>query len=194
MNTAIEADGNVDSITLRLDFIDKEYRESVFSDLIDLIKEKKTVAMKYDEEKSTKYRQITNLLNSNTKIATISRSAYRYENQNILSIIQQYCINISFFGLKRYNEQIDTKSLLLLKTIVAYLNTNNKLYSITQLDVCSDVPYQTDNLLAVCVNRKARKQYYLLGNYDKDGNNIQTNSGTYEIEKFESPQKQNNTI
>ncbi|MDX9743407.1 MAG: hypothetical protein RBT59_06275 [Arcobacteraceae bacterium] len=193
-NKNIFVDGYVDSITLRIDFIDKDYRAAVFSELCNFVKEKKIVAVKYDEEKSTQYRQITNLLSSNTTIATISRSAYTYANQNLLSNIQQYYIAISFFGLKRYSKRIDEKSFLLLQNIVAYLNTNNIPYCLTQFDISADVPCHTNSLLAVCLKRKLKTQYHPLGQYDEYSKNIQTNNGTYEIERFESTKKQNNVM
>lgn len=187
-------DSYVDSIALRIDFVDKEYREVVFRQLSNFVKEKKIVAIQYDNENSTKYRQVTNLLSSNTIIAKITRSAYTYDNHNLPSPIQHYYLAISFFGMKRYDEKIDEKSMLLLKNIVAYLNTNNVSFSLTQLDIAVDIKQNTNNLLAVCINRKAKTQYHQLGTFDSFGKNIQTNSGTFEIEKFESIQKQNNVM
>lgn len=173
----IMLDGYVDTIQLRLDYLDKQYRDLIFNEIITFIKSKKLVSIKYDKERSNQYCQIVNLNSSNTKIATISKNSYTQSH------IKQYTITISFFGLKRYIPTIDEKSMLLLKNIVAYLNTSNMPTSLTNLDLAMDVNCHEDQILAVPYNR-GKKQYYQLGKYDEDGAMIQEYDGTYAIEKF----------
>jgi hypothetical protein len=114
-------------------------------------------------------------------VAEISKSGYPVPYCNITN----YYINISFHGLKSYNKKIEDKSEQLLKSIVAFINSNNMPEpSLSQFDICTDVACDIEHLVLVCVNRNRRKQYYPLGKYDEDGSLIQLHEGTYEVEKF----------
>lgn len=186
-NNIKRVDGWVDSVKLRLDYVDKGYRDFTFSEIISFIKSKKLVSIQYDKEKSNQYCQIIKLISSNTTIATLSKNSY-----TTFKTIKQYTITISFYGLKRYQKEIDKRSLLLLKNIAAFLNSDNNYFSITELDICTDYDCHIDNLVAVCVNRKSRKKYNPLGEEDVDGKRVQKHKGTYDVEKFESHEKSKN--
>lgn len=181
-------DGYVDSIKIRVDFVDKSYRDTLYNNILDFLKEKNLVAIKYDEKKSNLYCQITKLRSSYTTVATITKTAFTH------CFINHFTLSIAFHGLYRYNKKLDDKSKLLLKNITAYLNTKAFPFIITQFDICTDIPFNIENLVALCVNRKSRKSYHPLGKYDEYGNKIQTYDGTYEIEKFESKEKRNNVM
>jgi len=174
----IYVEGYIDSIQLRLNYIDKDFRNIVFNNIIGFIISKKLVAPQYDKKYSTRYSQVTNLISANTKLATISK------NQYTSLFINKFTITISFYGIKRYNKLIDDKTMLLLKNISAYLNTTGIIFSISQCDISTDIKCYIDNILVVPYNRNKRKQYNSLGLYDNNGDSIQYYDGTYEIEKF----------
>ena len=188
----ISIDGIVDSVKYRITFIDKKYRDEVANDIIDFIRSTKLVHIKTDEKASNEYCQVIKLRSSNTTIASITTSTFctMHDFQNI----NNYYISIAFYGLVRYQRKLDAKSKLLLQTITAYLNTKKHPFIITQFDISTDIKFPLENLVAVCVNRKSRKKYHPLGTYDDNGNKIQENDGTYEVEKFESKEKRNNVM
>lgn len=185
-------DGIVDSVKYRIDFVDKNYRNKVANDIIDFIASTKLVHIKTDEKASNEYYKVIKVRSSNTTIASITTSTFctMHDFQNI----NNYYIAVAFHGLVRYQKKLDAKSKLLLQTITAYLNTNKLPFIITQFDISTDIKCPLENLVAVCVNRKSRKKYNLLGTYDENGNKIQENEGTYEVEKFESKEKRNNVM
>ena len=185
-------DGIVDSVKYRIDFVDKNYRNKVANDIIDFIASTKLVHIKTDEKASNEFCQIQKLRSSNTTIASITTSTFctMHDFQNI----NNYYIAVAFHGLVRYQKKLDAKSKLLLQHITAYLNTKKLPFIITQFDISTDIKCPLSNLVAVCVNRKSRKKYHPLGTYDDNGNKIQKNEGTYEIEKFESKEKRNNVM
>lgn len=187
----INIDGNVDSVKFRINFIDKDYRDKILDEILDFIISKKLIHIHYDEKSSNEYCQIRKL-KSSTTLASIVTSTYCTVND--FKNINNYYISISFHGLIRYQKNLDDRSKLLLQYIAAYLNTNKLPFIITQFDIATDIKCHLSYLVAVCVNRKSRKKYHYLGTYDENGNKIQENDGTYEVEKFESKEKRNNVM
>lgn len=187
----INIDGNVDSVKYRLVFISKDHRDKVLNEILDFIISLKLIHVHYDEKLSNEYFQIRKLKSSST-LASIVTSTYCTVND--FKNINNYYISISFHGLIRYQKNLDNKSKLLLQYITAYLNTNKLPFIISQFDISTDIKCPLSNLVAVCVNRKSRKKYHPLGIYDDNGNKIQENEGTFEVEKFESKEKRNNVM
>lgn len=181
-------DGYVDSINLSIDFVDKSYRDEVYKNIINYIKNKDLVGIQYDKKKSNSYFQITKLISSNTTIATLTKKAFTPY------FVTQFRITIGFHGLHRYNKKVDDKSKLLLQNIAAYLNAKDIHFVITQFDICTDIPCPIEELVVMCVNRKSSKKYHPLGTYDEDGNKIQTHDTTYEVEKFKSKESRDNVM
>ena len=167
-------------------------RTSLFKTLINFLRARNIVGIKYNKEKSTKYYQITELLHGNTKIASIDRGYYQNDNNSFNP--DYYYINISFYGLKRYSKIKDEASLLLVRTITAFLNTYNIDFKLIELDIAMDVQAPIDNILAVCVRRSPNIEYYQLGDSYSNGETIQEDIGTYYLENFKSfKQKKNAT-
>ena len=182
----------VDTLGIRCVYDSKHQRDSLFHALIAFLIEKKIVGIKYNTERSTEYYQITELLYRNTKLATIAKGYYQNDNNRFNP--DYYYININFYGLKRYHNKKDKVSLLLVRTIVAFFNTNNIDFILTELDVAMDIESKIDNILAVCISKSPNVSYYPLGDTDKSGTTIQENKGTYYIEKFESNKQKKNAM
>lgn len=189
----ISIDGVVDSVKYRIDFIFKDHRDKVLNEILNFIITLKLLHIHYDKKLSNEYFQIRKLKSLNTTVGSIITSTYCTTNDKLQSITNYY-ITISFQGLIRYQKNLDDKSNLLLQYITAYLNSKKFQFIITQFDIATDIKYTLENLVAVCVNRKSRKKYHYLGTYDDNGNKIQENEGTYEVEKFESKEKRNNVM
>jgi len=167
-------------------------RTSLFKTLINFLRARNIVGIKYNKERSTKYYQITELLHGNTKIASIDRGYYQNDNNSFNP--DYYYINISFYGLKRYSKIKDEASLLLVRTITAFLNTYNIDFKLIELDIAMDVQAPIDNILAVCVRRSPNIEYYQLGDSYSNGETIQEDIGTYYMEYFESFKQKNNAM
>lgn len=189
----ISIDGVVDSVKYRIDFIFKDHRDKVLNEILNFIITLKLVHIHYDKKLSNEYFQIRKLKSLNTTVGSIITSTYCTTNDKLHSITNYY-ITISFQGLIRYQKNLDDRSNLLLQYITAYLNSKKFQFIITQFDIATDIQCSLKNLLAICVNRKSRKKYHPLGTYDDNGNKIQENEGTYEVEKFESKEKRNNVM
>jgi len=182
----------IDTLGIRCECDSKYQRDSLFSRLINFLREKKIVAIKYNEKRSNKYYQVTDLLFANRKLATINKGYYKNEN-NILNP-DYYYININFYGLKRYNIEKDDASILLIKLITAFLNTKKIHFILIELDIAMDIESKIENILALCTRRSPNVNYYQLGNTDIKGKNIQDNKGTYYIEKFNSYKQKKNAM
>lgn len=182
---------HIDTLGIRCECDNKEQRDSLSNALIDFLKEKNIVGIKYDEEQSSKYYQITKLQYSNTKLATIAKGYYVNDTS---FDSDYYYINISFYGLKRYSKIKDEASLLLVRTITAFLNTYNIDFRLTELDIAMDILSPIHNILAVCVRRSPNIDYFQLGETNANGMKIQKDEGSYYIEKYQSKKQEKNAM
>ncbi len=100
-----------------------------------------------------------------------------------------FFIKIIFAGLQTYDIQVDMTSSNYLWVIVAYINTRQLRWDLSELDIAIDVPHvKFENLLAICTSHTSRTKYHILGEVQRyDG---QT---TY-IEKFETEDAKNTAI
>ena len=185
-------DTYIDTVGLRCVNNSKEERDYLFNTIVDFISKTKMVGVAYDKKRSTKYYQITNFQSGNTNLGTIAKGYY--ENSTNGYNMDYYYININFYGLKRYHETKDDASKLLVRTIAAFLNTNTIYFGLTELDIAMDIRSKINKILAVCIKRSANVEYFELGDIDEDGNAIQENEGTYNIEKFESFKSKKNAM
>lgn len=181
----------IDTLSIRCECDNKKQQEGLFNALMDCLIERKIVGIRYDEEQSGKYYQITKLQHGNTKLATIAKGYYINDTS---FNPEYYYINISFYGLKRYNKVKDDASLLLVRTITAFLNTYNIDFKLTELDIAMDIPSPINNILAVCVRRSPNIQYYQLGDIDSDGKKIQKDGGTYYMENQSSSKQKKSAM
>ena len=184
---------HIDTIGLRCVCYSKYDRDNMFNKIITFIKEQHRVGIVFDKKISTKYYQTTKLQFGNSTLATISKGYFEQTSKSGYRA-EYYYININFYGLMRYNKNIDNISLFLVHTVSAYLNTNNIHFRLTEIDMAMDINAQLDNVLALCTKRTANINYFQLGTIDIDGNDIQEYSGTYNIEKFESHKQKKNAM
>lgn len=173
----------IDTLGIRCECDNREQRDNLSDAITDCLKERKTVAITYDKEHSSKYYQITKLRYGNTTLGTIAKG-YFQKDTNIDP--DYFYINISFYGLKRYNKIKDDASLFLIRTITSFLNTYNIDFRLIELDVAMDMQAPIDNILVVCVSRSPNIDYFQLGDTNANGEKIQKDEGSYYIEKYQS--------
>ena len=183
----------IDTLGLRCVCYSKYDRDTLFNRIVTFLSKQHIVGILNDNKNSNKYYQITKLQHSNSTLATISRGYFEQTSRSGYRA-EYYYINISFYGLMRYDKIKDDASRLLVRTITAYLNTNNIDFQLTELDIAMDIKSHPDNILAICTKRTANVNYYDLGDYTVDNNKIQNNDGTYYIEKFESFKQKKNAM
>lgn len=111
-----------------------------------------------------------------TTIATITTGAFNERNHTI-GYTTKYYISVKLAGLCRYNEIIDAMSKYCLLKICAFFNTYAIAFKLTELDVCLDMECEFHHLLALCVKKSPKTDYYRL-------RDMQTYADTTYIEKI----------
>jgi hypothetical protein len=172
----------IDTLGIRCECNSKEERDSLFNSIIAFLKDSEIVGIRANTQKSNQYYQITELLHGNSKLATISKG---YFKKDTIVDPDYYYININFYGLKRYSKT-DRALLLLVRTVMTFLNTYYIYYRLTELDIAMDINSKIEHIVAMCNNRSPNVIYYPLGDWNDDGTQIQDHVGTYNIEKFDS--------
>jgi hypothetical protein len=159
MITDKSIDTYIDTVGLRCVCYGEYDRNSLFNKMISFIREQHIVGIILDKNKSTKYYQTTKLQYSNSTLATISKGYFEQTSKSGYRA-EYYYINISFYGLMRYNKIKDDASRLLIKIIAAYLNTNNIDFRLMELDLAMDIKSKPDNTLAICTKKTSNVNYY----------------------------------
>lgn len=100
-----------------------------------------------------------------------------------------YYISIKFAGLKSYDYIADKISSDYLFVIVAYLNSRQIIWKLSELDIAIDiVNVNFENILAVCTSKTSGTKYHTLGE-------VQLYDGeTTWVEKFETPNANKSAI
>ena len=112
-----------------------------------------------------------------TTIASITTGAFNERVSGTSSYTTKYYISVKFAGLCRYNEKIDSISYYCLLKTCAFFNTYHIAFKLTELDVCLDVECEFHNLLALCVKKSPKTDYYR-------PSDMQTYADTTYIEKI----------
>ena len=163
----------IDTIALQINCgNDAELQRSLLADMLKHIKNTLNPYIDPVEyyagiAKSTEYK-----IYCNARTVTSFKTGYSHNN---------YYISIKFAGLKTYDYTADETSSCYLWVIVAYINTKQIRWSLSEMDIAIDVrDVDFRNLLAVCTSHTSRTQYHCLGEIQRyDGET------TY-IEKFET--------
>ncbi|MGD9623972.1 MAG: hypothetical protein AB7U51_04875 [Arcobacter sp.] len=117
----------------------------------------------------TKEREI---LFNNNRLGTIRLGMNPIWNKFTRQYDTNYYVSISFYGLKSYIGILDNLSIGCLFSVCGILNTFNINYIFTELDVCLDISAKVDNVLAICIRKLPRTEYYQLGHSFYNGNTV----------------------
>jgi len=152
----------IDTVKLQLDFNTQEQQHKVHNDIIDYISKHYFVNYKdFTNEISRQVNRVFFIYYKNTYIASIATGIYTtYDKSQKSSNI--YYISIKLAGLQRYNKVIDDASIDCLFRLCAFINNNNLIFKITQLDIAIDIYAKFDNVLTVCTKRTPNTQYFSL--------------------------------
>ncbi len=162
----------IDTIALQINCPDDALQRALIADILNYIRDvfnSYIDPIKYyaGAVRSTEYK-----IYCNARTVVSFKTGYSHNN---------YYISIKFAGLKTYDFKTDETSSNYLWTIVAYLNTRQIRWSLSEMDIAIDVrDVDFSNLLAVCTSHTSRTQYHTLGEVQ-----LYYGETTY-IEKFET--------
>jgi len=157
----------IDTVKMQLDFTTQEQQHDVHSKLISYISKDYFVNHKdFTNEISRQVNRVFFIYYNDTYIASIATGIYTTYDKHKRPI-NNYYISIKFAGLQRYNQAIDDASMDCLLRICAFLNSNNLIFKITQLDLAIDIYAKFENVMAVCTKRTPNTQYYSLSEQQK---------------------------
>jgi len=152
----------IDTVKLQLDFNTQEQQHSVHSNLINYISKYYFVNYKdFTNEITRQINRVFFVYYNNTYIASISTGIYTtYDRKK--QPTNTYYISMKLAGLRRYNKVIDNASSDCLFRLCAFINSNDLVFKVTQLDVAIDIHAKFDNVLTVCTKRTPNTQYFSL--------------------------------
>lgn len=94
--------------------------------------------------------------------ASIRTGSFRTGSYHKNDFQDMFYINITFAGLKSYNELLDEVSIATLFHVVGYLNTREIKFKLTELDIAIDTRCAFENILVLCVKKSSRTKYFTL--------------------------------
>lgn len=149
----------IDTVKVQVDFDTALEQQEAVNTLIQTLA---TTGAFYIQDKKDVFQRDYFIYSHQTVIATITTGSSNERSRSIVGCIQKYYISVKFAGLCRYNEKIDSISHYCLLKICAFFNDNNIAFKLTELDVCIDAECKFDNILALCVKKSPKTDYYAL--------------------------------
>lgn len=83
----------------------------------------------------------------------------RKKNPKISGYYLQYYINITFSGLKRYDEKLDEITKKVLYSVYAFLHTKNIEYTNNAADIYLDIKVPFEKILSLCIKKVPSVKY-----------------------------------
>lgn len=152
----------IDTVKLQLDFNSQEQQHTVHNEIISYISQRYYTNHKdFVHELTRQVNRVFFVYYKDAYICSISTGIYTTYNKNKMPS-NIYYISIKLAGLKRYNNVVDNASSDCLFRLCAFLNSKNRLFKITQLDIALDIYAKFNNVLAVCTKRTPNTEYYSL--------------------------------
>ena len=147
----------IDTVKVQVDFDTALEQQEALNALIQTLTKTGTFYIQYKNEV---FQRDYFIYSHQTIIATITTGSYSERSHHIVGYLQKYYISVKFAGLYRYNEKIDFISHYCLLKICAFFNTHNIAFKLTELDVCIDAECTFHHLLALCVKKSPKTDYY----------------------------------
>lgn len=165
----------IDTVKVQVDFNTALEQQEALNTLIHTLATTSTFYIQYKNEV---FQRDYCIYSYQTIIATITTGSYS-ERSHHVGYIHKYYISVKLAGLCRYDEKIDFISRYCLLKICAFFNDNNIAFKLTELDVCIDTECEFHHLLALCVKKSPKTDYY-------KPSDMQTYTNTTYIEKIPS--------
>lgn len=89
----------------------------------------------------------------------IVTGCYKKKNPKATGYYPQYYINITFSGLRRYDEKLDEITKDVLYSVYAFLHTKEILYTNTAADIYLDIKAPLKNIVSLCVKKAPSVKY-----------------------------------
>lgn len=111
-------------------------------------------------------------------LATMRTGSFRSGSYARNDFKDMFYINLTFAGLKSYNDSLDEIATSTLFKVVGYLNTRIIGFKLTELDIAIDSRCKFEHILALCVKKSSRTKYFTLADR-------QPHHGTTYIERID---------
>jgi len=169
----------IDTLSLQLNFYNNDDQRIVLQNILDYISKWFNAYIHHESYTVGFDERIEHKIYCNGRTVVSFMTGYSHNS---------YYIKIRFAGLKTYNTVVDDTSYNYLMAIVAYLNTNNIIWSFAELDIAIDMmDVNFNNILAVCTTKTSKTQYHRLGEH-------QIYDETTYIEKFKDANSKTTAI
>ena len=89
----------------------------------------------------------------------IVTGCYKKKNPKISGYYLQYYINITFSGLRRYDEKLDELTKNVLYSVYAFLHTKNIEYTNNAADIYLDIKAPFENIVSLCIKKAPSVKY-----------------------------------
>lgn len=173
----------IDTIGIQVDLDSKDEQKELLNSMYVYLKKNNKLYIEHEDKVVKKGRRT--IVNKEVYIrykgktmATIRTGSFRSGSYFRNDFKDMFYINITFAGLKSYNEKLDEVSISTLFSIVGYLNTRMIRLKLTELDIVIDTKCAFEYILALCVKKSSRTKYFTFSDR-------QPCIGTTYIEKIE---------
>lgn len=160
----MEYETHIDTVTVQIDCDDSIMQKIILDDLRHYIS---TFGL-YTDSKDVNKNKPTDIIKikyslyaNKTTLLTISIGTFR-TIINGYSVIRYY-IAVKFAGLKSYNDAADRLSNNILVLVCAYLNTNQIVFKLTELDIAIDAKVSFEHMLVLCTKKSPKTNYWRVG-------------------------------
>ncbi len=147
----------LDKLGLRTEFDDKVEQREILEELVEyILKKYKSVYVK--EIEGLFFNKYYFYHNRKT-IFGIVTGCYKKKNPKASGYYLQYYLNITFSGLKRYDDKLDELTKKVLYSVYAFLHTKNIEYINIAADIYLDIKAPFENILSLCIKKAPSVKY-----------------------------------
>lgn len=147
----------LDKLGLRTEFDDKVEQREILEELVEYIL-KKYKSVYVNEIEGLFFNKYYFYHNRKT-IFGIVTGCYKKKNPKASGYYLQYYLNITFSGLKRYDDKLDELTKKVLYSVYAFLHTKNIEYINIAADIYLDIKAPFENILSLCIKKAPSVKY-----------------------------------
>jgi hypothetical protein len=186
----MRTDTVIDTIALQIDYKEKEECRDALYSILEIIRDNNYYVKPQKKPKGNtkKYAKIVRkVYHKNNVIISISKDSFSYTDKEGVLANTTYYLSIKLAGLKSYNAKYDVAIYNLLLRVVAYFRTRYIPIKITQLDIALDMFTKFYHVLALCIKKSPKTDYY-------GANEDQPHLTTTYLEKLTTKNKNNASL
>ena len=157
---------HIDTIKLMIDTYDQEQQYETLLSIVNALSTVPFAFMKSTTQQSDgslgkpTIEKVHYVMYKGKKIAAVTTGRYITRCYGVSDCIDVYYVAVSFYGLTRHHIS-DTGSRQCLLSLCKYINNNQIIFRITQLDVCLDIKAPFENILTLLTRRVPNVRYFM---------------------------------